>query len=121
MDTESVASIRQANWDLFFGATKALISRDSPTSAAYSPTNGPHNQPVETTVSVENESTPAEVVERQLLVEEGFKTGALLDPEDVTLTKINQNSLPTGSCQNTGSQDVIGSPGSLSLTEKQED
>ncbi|KAG5867973.1 hypothetical protein JTB14_017565 [Gonioctena quinquepunctata] len=48
---------------------------------------------METTVSVEDESTPAEVVERQPTAEtchtaeEGPETEALFDPEDVTLTE----------------------------------
>ncbi|KAG5878370.1 hypothetical protein JTB14_020608 [Gonioctena quinquepunctata] len=117
MDTESVASIRRANGALFFGATKALMSWDSSSSAADPSTKGPKDQPMETTVSVEDESTPAEGDERQPTAEtchtaeEGPETEALLDPENVTLTEVDQDSVPTGSSQETGSQDVTGNPG----------
>ncbi|KAG5889997.1 hypothetical protein JTB14_035909 [Gonioctena quinquepunctata] len=95
MDTKSVASIRRANGALLFGATKALIRWDPPSSAADPSTEGPKDQPMGTTVSVEDESTPAEGVERQPTVEkghtaeEGPETEALLDPEDVTLTEVD--------------------------------
>ncbi|KAG5893806.1 hypothetical protein JTB14_027843 [Gonioctena quinquepunctata] len=62
-------SIGRANGALFSGATKALISWDPPSSAADPPTKGPKDQPMETTVSVEDESTSAEGGERQPTVE----------------------------------------------------
>ncbi|KAG5893106.1 hypothetical protein JTB14_024306 [Gonioctena quinquepunctata] len=78
---------------LFFDAIKALISWD-PLSFAVDPsTKGPQDQPMETTVSVEDESTPAEGVGRQLSAEmfhtaEGVsEMDVLLDPEDVTLRR----------------------------------
>ncbi|KAG5878237.1 hypothetical protein JTB14_000726 [Gonioctena quinquepunctata] len=90
-------------------------------------TEGPQDQPIETTVSVEDVSTPAEGAERRSTAEtchtaeEGSETKDLLGPEDVTLTEVDQDSLPTGSSQETESQDVIESPGSLRQTEVQED
>ncbi|KAG5866018.1 hypothetical protein JTB14_006403 [Gonioctena quinquepunctata] len=84
MDTESAASIRRVNGALFFGATKALISWDPPSSAIDPSTKGPQDQPMETTVSVEDQSIPAEGVERQPSAETchtggGSETEALLD------------------------------------------
>ncbi|KAG5864468.1 hypothetical protein JTB14_034047 [Gonioctena quinquepunctata] len=60
MDTKSVAYIRRANGVLFFDSTKALISWDPLTSAVDPSTKCPQDQPMETTASVEDESTPAE-------------------------------------------------------------
>ncbi|KAG5881533.1 hypothetical protein JTB14_008459 [Gonioctena quinquepunctata] len=65
MDTESVASIRRAKGAMFFSATKALLSWDPPSSAIDPSTKGPQDQPIQTTVPVEYESTAAEGVERQ--------------------------------------------------------
>ncbi|KAG5868635.1 hypothetical protein JTB14_014794 [Gonioctena quinquepunctata] len=84
---------------MFFGATKA----DPPSSVVDPSTKGSQYQPMETTVSVEDELTPAEEVDRQSSAEtchtaEGApETEALLDPENVTLTEVDQDSLPTGS------------------------
>ncbi|KAG5893088.1 hypothetical protein JTB14_029483 [Gonioctena quinquepunctata] len=95
----------RVNGALFFGATKALISWVPPSSALDPSTKGPQDQLMETTVSVEDESIPAEVVERQPSAETchtaegGSETDVLLDLEDVTLTEIDQDSLPTGSSQ----------------------
>ncbi|KAG5864512.1 hypothetical protein JTB14_001896 [Gonioctena quinquepunctata] len=89
----------RANGALFFCATKALIRWDPPSSAADPTTKGPKDQPMETTVSVKYESTPAEGVERQPTAEkchtaeEGHETEALFDPEDVTLTEVFRQSL----------------------------
>ncbi|KAG5885548.1 hypothetical protein JTB14_007628 [Gonioctena quinquepunctata] len=115
----------RTNGALFFGVTKALISWDPPSSATDPSTKCPKDQQMETTVSVEDESTPAGGVERQPTAKkchtagEAPETETLLDPEDVTLTEVDQDSLPTGSSQETGSQDVTGSPGSPRQTEGQ--
>ncbi|KAG5899091.1 hypothetical protein JTB14_021594 [Gonioctena quinquepunctata] len=99
MNTESVVSSRRAIRALFSGATKALISRDPPSSAVDPSTKGPQDQPMETTVSVEDESIPAEGVGRQPSAETaegGSETEALLDPEDVTLTEVDQDRVQSG-------------------------
>ncbi|KAG5879856.1 hypothetical protein JTB14_036544 [Gonioctena quinquepunctata] len=93
---ESVASNRRANGALFFGATNALISWDPPSSAVDPSTKGPQDQPMETAVSVEDESTSAEGVERQPTPEthhtaERASETEDLDPEDVTLTLLHRD------------------------------
>ncbi|KAG5878831.1 hypothetical protein JTB14_023954 [Gonioctena quinquepunctata] len=61
-------------------------------------------------VSVEDESAPAKRVDRQPSAEtchtakEGSETEALFDPEDVSLTEVDQDGFPTKSSRETGSQ-----------------
>ncbi|KAG5866280.1 hypothetical protein JTB14_013560 [Gonioctena quinquepunctata] len=106
MDTESIASIRRANGALFFGATG--VDQLGPSFLCCRPFNQGPTGPTDGDDSLRR-------------TEGSSETEDLLDPEDVTLTKVNLDSLPTVSSQETGSQDVIGSPSSLRQTEGQED